>query len=104
LAGQLPGLITFHSCRCHRGFIDPSHGPVTDGRLARFLSCPAGAESTGLHAVDGVNGFNYIMSNFQHPGDWNGLSAETEDVLNANHHDRFSAAVGYLAITGVKTS
>jgi hypothetical protein len=26
-----------------------------------------GAESTGLHAVDDINGWTYIMSNFQHP-------------------------------------
>jgi hypothetical protein len=37
--------------------------------LSRVLS-PAGAESTGLHAVDKINGWTYIMSNFQHPGDW----------------------------------
>ncbi len=77
---------------------------VDTGDLARILSCPSGAESTGLHAVDDVNGFNYIMSNFQHPGEWNGLPAAVEDALNANYNDRFSAAVGYLTITGVKTS
>ena len=44
------------------------------------------------------------MSNFQHPGEWNGLPAAVEDALNANYNDRFSAAVGYLTITGVKTS
>jgi uncharacterized protein len=37
--------------------------------LSRVLSCPAGAESTGLHAVDEINGWTYIMSNFQHAGD-----------------------------------
>jgi hypothetical protein len=37
--------------------------------LDRIFSTPAGAESTGLHAVDAVNGWTYIMSNFQHPGD-----------------------------------
>ncbi|WP_158555952.1 Ig-like domain-containing protein [Peribacillus glennii] len=37
--------------------------------LERVLSVPAGAESTGLFAADDRNGFSYIMSNFQHPGD-----------------------------------
>lgn len=37
--------------------------------LSRVLSAPAGAESTGLFAADNRNGFSYIMSNFQHPGD-----------------------------------
>jgi hypothetical protein len=38
-------------------------------QLSRILSIPAGAEATGLAAVDNRNGFSYIMSNFQHPGD-----------------------------------
>ncbi|MBE3553468.1 MAG: DUF839 domain-containing protein [Thermicanus sp.] len=37
--------------------------------LSRILSIPAGAEATGLQAVDDRNGFSYVMSNFQHPGD-----------------------------------
>ncbi len=73
--------------------------------LSRILSCPAGAESTGLHAVDDVNGFSYIMSNFQHPGDWESpLHDVVRDVLEgyeeANYNGKFSAAVGYLAIAG----
>ena len=49
-----------------------SCGPTTSTpkTLSRILSLPAGAESTGLQAVDDINGFTYIMSNFQHPGDW----------------------------------
>ncbi len=43
---------------------------VDTGKLARILSIPAGAESTGLQAVDNLNGFAYIMSNYQHPGDF----------------------------------
>ncbi|MFC3885715.1 S-layer homology domain-containing protein [Bacillus songklensis] len=42
---------------------------VDTKELTRILSVPAGAESTGLLAVDDRNGFPYIMSNFQHPGD-----------------------------------
>lgn len=41
---------------------------VDTGKLARVLSCPAGAESTSLQAVDDLNGFMYIISSFQHPG------------------------------------
>ncbi|MGU3470989.1 PhoX family protein [Paenibacillus sp. D51F] len=37
--------------------------------LQRILSVPAGAEATGLFAADDRNGFSYIFSNFQHPGD-----------------------------------
>jgi uncharacterized protein len=42
---------------------------VDTKELSRILSIPAGAEATGLAAIDNRNGFSYIMSNFQHPGD-----------------------------------
>ena len=68
--------------------------------LSRVLSCPAGAESTGLQAVDSINGFTYITSNFQHAGDWSSLHAVVEPTLapliDANYKDRFGAAVGYI--------
>jgi hypothetical protein len=38
--------------------------------LSKLLSTPAGAESTGLQAVDDINGFAYLMTGFQHAGDW----------------------------------
>ncbi|TWI61110.1 hypothetical protein IP91_04697 [Pseudoduganella lurida] len=84
--------------------------------LARVLSNPAGAESTGLHAVDDINGFAYIMSNFQHPGDWEvtrdaagnitgglhkNVVATLDPLIRANYRDRYGAAVGYL--TGMPT-
>lgn len=76
---------------------------VDTGKLSRLLSCPAGAESTGLQAVDDINGFSYIMSNFQHAGDWTGSpSAETkallEPLIDANYNNKTSAAVGYLTL------
>ncbi len=69
--------------------------------LTRLLSCPVGAESTGLHAADSVNGFTYINSNFQHPGDWETplhdvVRAAVEPLINANYANRYGAAVGYL--------
>lgn len=74
--------------------------------LTRVLSTPAGAESTGLHAVDDINGFAYVMSNFQHPGDWEAalhgkVQATLDPLIRANYRDRFGAAVGYL--TGLPT-
>ena len=42
---------------------------VDTKELDRVLSVPAGAEATGLFAADDRNGFSYILSNFQHPGD-----------------------------------
>ena len=79
---------------------------VDTKELSRVMSCPVGAESTGLHAVDDINGFSYIMSNFQHPGDWESplhdvVKPVLDTIVNANYNDRKSAAVGYLTITGV---
>jgi hypothetical protein len=69
--------------------------------LTRILSTPSGAESTGLHAVDDINGFAYIMSNFQHAGDWESalhgkVQATLDPLIRANYRDRYGAAVGYL--------
>lgn len=79
--------------------------------LSRIMSMPAGAEATGLHVVDDLNGWTYIMSNFQHAGDWsNSLHAKVQATLDplvrANYKDRFGAAVGYLTAdaTSVKLS
>ena len=79
--------------------------------LARVMSLPSGAESTGLHAVDELNGWTYIMSNFQHPGDWQKVlhgkvRATLDPLVHANYKDRFGAAVGYLTgdQTGIRMS
>jgi len=79
--------------------------------LTRILSCPTGAESTGLHASDDINGFAYVLSNFQHPGDWETplhdvVKANTAVVaaVNENYDNRFGAAVGYLTGLPVSTS
>lgn len=79
-------------------------------KLSRIMSIPAGGESTGLHAVDELNGWTYIMSNFQHPGDWiaiHGVVKTTLDpLINANYKNKAGAAVGYLTgeLTQVKLS
>jgi secreted PhoX family phosphatase len=78
--------------------------------LSRIMSVPAGAESTGLHAVDELNGWTYIMSNFQHPGDWGGIhnlvKPTLDPLVRANYKDKFGAAVGYLTgeLTQVRLS
>ena len=94
---------------------------VDTKKLERVLSAPAGAESTGLHAVDEVNGWTYIMSNFQHPGDeWNrfykdnadgsrsGLStsllADLDKAINTNYNNKFAAAVGYITADPISPS
>jgi hypothetical protein len=42
---------------------------IDSRKLSRILSTPMGAEATGLQVVENANGFSYIMSNFQHPGE-----------------------------------
>ncbi len=82
---------------------------VDTKQLSRILSTPAGAESTGLHAVDSVNGWTYIMSNFQHPGDWESplhdkVKATLDPLVRANYKDRFAAAVGYITADPIAPS
>lgn len=62
----------------------------------RLLSTPAGAESTGLHAVDSINGWTYIMSNFQHAGDMSSLPNDLRAATLANYNGGYSASVGYI--------
>lgn len=78
--------------------VDSQENPI------RLLSTPAGAESTGLHAVDSVNGWTYIMSNFQHAGDSSNLSAELKAATLANYNQGFSASVGYITADPVAPS
>ena len=82
---------------------------VDSGKLSRLLSCPAGAESTGLHAVDDIHGYAYIMSNFQHAGDWEeGLHDKVKErlapLIDRLYRNRRSAAVGYLQAVPATTS
>ena len=71
--------------------------------LSRVMSIPAGGESTGLHAVDEINGWTYIMSNFQHAGDWGSIHNVVKETLDplikANYKNKAGAAVGYLTGT-----
>lgn len=68
--------------------------------LTRLASMPSGAEATGLGVVDDLNGWTYVTTNFQHPGDWgslhNKVQATLDPLVRANYKDRFGAAVGYL--------
>lgn len=75
--------------------------------LSRIMSIPAGGESTGLHAVDELNGWTYIMSNFQHAGDWGSIhgvvKARLDPLINANYKNKSGAAVGYLTAEPTQT-
>ena len=75
---------------------------VDSGVLSRILSLPAGAESTGLQAVDDLNGFAYVMSNFQHPGEYIGsmdatLKGNVDPLINSQWANKKKAGIGYLS-------
>lgn len=74
---------------------------VDSGKLTRLMSFPAGAEATGLQAVADVNGFAYVMTGFQHPGDWqkgvhDKLRPALAPLIDARYRGRASAAFGYI--------
>lgn len=79
---------------------------VDNRKLSRILSVPMYAEATGLQVVENQNGFAYIMSNFQHPGeeDQNGnflgapdiTEADVLDAIDMKWNNRKKAAIGYI--------
>ncbi|MBB6729866.1 alkaline phosphatase PhoX [Cohnella zeiphila] len=74
---------------------------IDTGKLSRILSTPSGAEATGLQAVEDLNGFSYVMSNLQHPGDEmivpDPLKTEVLNNIDANFNNRKSGVVGYVS-------
>ena len=68
---------------------------VDSKKLVRILSLPMGAESTGLQVVDNMNGFAYIMANYQHAGDKIGTQATYDSIIGGIDPDK--AEVGYIA-------
>jgi len=74
---------------------------VDTKKLSRIQSVPTGAEATGLQVIDDLNGFSYIMGNFQHPGDWGSIhsivKAGADPLINANWNNKKSSAVGYIS-------
>ena len=77
---------------------------VDTKKLDRIVSVPAGAEATGLFAADNRNGFSYIFSNFQHPGDeldTKAITAVNKDELKKAIDTEIginkTGGVGYIA-------
>jgi hypothetical protein len=77
-------------------------------KLSRILSTPMGAEATGLTIAPNYNGFAYILSNFQHPGENNIANYTGSDkakvlaAINDKWNSRKKAAIGYIGI-GIDT-
>jgi secreted PhoX family phosphatase len=75
---------------------------VDTKKLSRLVSLPAGAEGTGLQMVDNLNGFSYLMSNLQHPGEIetkvsDALKAEINKEIDKNFVNKKAGAVGYIS-------
>jgi secreted PhoX family phosphatase len=77
---------------------------VKTKQLSRILSVTAGAEATGLRAVDDANGFRYILSNYQHPGeDLEGKQitavdkAKLEEAMKKGLGIQETGGVGYIS-------
>lgn len=77
---------------------------IDSKKLSRILSVPAGAEATGLQFADHRNGFSYIMSNFQHPGDGlsklNVTAVDKDKLIVAMENSEYgilkTGAIGYI--------
>lgn len=70
---------------------------VDTKKLSRLMSLVSGAESTGLQVLDDLNGFAYIMSNYQHAGDYiSTINAKIKAGLDALI-DKKKAQVGYIS-------
>ena len=75
-------------------------------KLSRILSTPMNAEATGLFIAPDYNGFSYILSNFQHPGEGGALSnylgadkAAVLEKMKFNWNDLKNSAIGYIGTT-----
>lgn len=68
-------------------------------KLSRILSTTAGAEATGLQAIEDLGGHGYIMSSIQHPGDM-GSFTPPQAVIDAI--DKKKAAMGYMKLPAIK--
>jgi secreted PhoX family phosphatase len=69
-------------------------------KLVRVLSAPRAAEVTGLQVIDDLNGFAYLLSNFQHPGEAEQKGNPGDDdlyrLLDQKWNNRKAAAIGYI--------
>ncbi|TLS75586.1 DUF839 domain-containing protein [Mariprofundus erugo] len=74
---------------------------VDTRQLGRILSLPMGAEAAGLQVLDNLNGYMYIITNYQHPGAPNMAvtPAVLEPVKRAN--PEFAAGIEKRSAVGV---
>lgn len=76
---------------------------VDTKKLSRILSNTAGAEATGLQAIENLGGHGYIMSNIQHPADLGDYTISHPTVIELNKRiDKKKAAIGYMKLPVIR--
>ncbi|MGE4473263.1 MAG: PhoX family phosphatase [Sulfuricurvum sp.] len=78
---------------------------VDTKKFSRILSNTAGAEATGLQAIDKLGNNSYIMSSIQHPGDkllvdWDSSNAIVQSLSSSI--DKKKASIGYMKLPLIK--
>jgi len=78
---------------------------VDTKKFSRILSNTAGAEATGLQAIDNMGGHGYVMSSIQHPGDsllvdW-AASNPIVQQLNSTINKKKSS-IGYMKLPVIR--
>lgn len=76
---------------------------VDTKKLSRILSNTAGAEATGLQAIDNLDGHGYIMSSIQHPGDLSDYNAANPTVIELkNRINKKKSSMGYMKLPVIR--
>lgn len=74
---------------------------VDTKKLTRILSIAAGGEATGLDVIDNLNGFSYVLSNTQHPGDGilypEPLKTTVNAFIDKKYNKKRAGEVGYIS-------
>jgi secreted PhoX family phosphatase len=78
---------------------------VDTKKFSRILSNTAGAEATGLQAIENLGGHGYVMSSIQHPGDglladWNAANPIVQQ-LNSSINKKKSS-IGYMKLPVIR--
>jgi len=76
---------------------------VDTKKLSRILSNTAGAEATGLQAIENLGGHGYIMSSIQHPADLADYNVSHPTVIELNSRiNKKKSAIGYMKLPAIK--
>lgn len=76
---------------------------VDTKKLSRILSNTAGAEATGLQAIENLGGHGYVMSSIQHPADLGDYNTSHPTVIELTSRiDKKKASMGYMKLPVIR--